>query len=839
MVTADWNLAFNSGGKLLSRGHVITPDGKFAIAIFKTHLRVYSLSTRQSIRSIKLNRDLSDVVDSKLSNANSCLLYLFTSSNEILAVNWRDKSLTNAIVKNYSVKTIESDGKNSFGQILKLVNFNDKEDEFLLIFGKPTTSLHSAHSRSLIKISIKEEVSSEELATVDNVLLFNKSTDGKSLVFVTNTSDVYYTSLVESENQVQVNLHQIPFAYKSTICSVAISNGEAPMAALGTVSGVIQLLYLTSHSEQRLLKWHVDQVKAVEFNSDGSYLISGGIEKVLVFWQLDTEKQQFLPRLNGCINQITIDDRIGQLYGITLELSDGNTSDEKYMEFLVLNALDLSSKLDVNGLRPHFSTNLDKTIQRDDRRMKKLDIQLDEESLTKIRHNFTTDFEIHPTTKSMYLPSGARIQVYDIVKNDQVFVTTMARTLQQGKVRSETSIQDPSIDHFAFTQDGNWMCTFDKLATPKLDHLMSENDVKYSLKFWKYIASSSTSLSDNPHWELCTKIIDPHGSSVPIASIISAPVTYCGGLAFVTADTKGGLRLWRPRIPKEIYAKLGNKKLEQTAWTLRKFRSGNGRLETTSIDISWSGDASVIVVGQENAITLVDVNNFEEIKETPLPSLADGRIRALKIVGYNLIMLTKERLISFNLLTYQINQLCVRVHSPIGGKSLLAVDDDRNLVCFCVNYYSHSDQTQESSSLTYPLRSRIFVFEPSKLKPVYIADHSSPISCVKYSKGHSGFVLLDIDAKVGILNAVTSKFLFEEEEKKQLDKAYEMNTLLSNAQIVAKVAKESANKSVSTIEDDEELFTRRTLNPDSLEPVLENMEGLSVEALFDRVMNLL
>ena len=45
------------------------------------------------------------------------------------------------------------------------------------------------------------------------------------------------------------------------------------------------------------LHWHAHGVADLVFNSDGSYLVSGGEEAVLVIWQLQTGVKRFLPRL--------------------------------------------------------------------------------------------------------------------------------------------------------------------------------------------------------------------------------------------------------------------------------------------------------------------------------------------------------------------------------------------------------------------------------------------------------------------------------------------------------------------------------------------------------------
>lgn len=45
------------------------------------------------------------------------------------------------------------------------------------------------------------------------------------------------------------------------------------------------------------LHWHAHGVSALAFTSEGSYLLSGGTEAVLVIWQLATGLKRFLPRL--------------------------------------------------------------------------------------------------------------------------------------------------------------------------------------------------------------------------------------------------------------------------------------------------------------------------------------------------------------------------------------------------------------------------------------------------------------------------------------------------------------------------------------------------------------
>uniref|UniRef100_A0A3B5MAC9 WD repeat domain 75 n=1 Tax=Xiphophorus couchianus TaxID=32473 RepID=A0A3B5MAC9_9TELE len=57
----------------------------------------------------------------------------------------------------------------------------------------------------------------------------------------------------------------------------------------------------------RTLHWHHGAVRALRFTPEGSNLLSGGVESVLVQWQYQQESQQdFLPRLGAAITHIAV-----------------------------------------------------------------------------------------------------------------------------------------------------------------------------------------------------------------------------------------------------------------------------------------------------------------------------------------------------------------------------------------------------------------------------------------------------------------------------------------------------------------------------------------------------
>ena len=52
-----------------------------------------------------------------------------------------------------------------------------------------------------------------------------------------------------------------------------------------------------------VLHWHAHAVNTLCFNSDGTYLLSGGQEAVLTMWQMLTGAKRFLPRLGAPLSR--------------------------------------------------------------------------------------------------------------------------------------------------------------------------------------------------------------------------------------------------------------------------------------------------------------------------------------------------------------------------------------------------------------------------------------------------------------------------------------------------------------------------------------------------------
>lgn len=103
--------------------------------------------------------------------------------------------------------------------------------------------------------------------------------------------------------------HEVP------LTAIAVSPTENCIA-LGDSFGQIIRLYTDSGVKTKA-HWHSHAVKSLAYTSDGTMLLSGGEEGVIVLWQEATNKKTFLPRLESPILNIIISGDCSR-YGVRL-----------------------------------------------------------------------------------------------------------------------------------------------------------------------------------------------------------------------------------------------------------------------------------------------------------------------------------------------------------------------------------------------------------------------------------------------------------------------------------------------------------------------------------------
>lgn len=744
---------------------VFSADGKHQIVVFTHQIRVYFLATRQCVRCIDINIGL--IVDMCLDPGSASQILLFSNLGGVFSVNWKEK-VASPVTEVFVM---------SPPQGYVLASASCYGDRFVGVF---QSTKKKGPSTALVQTFLKENEGETKVVVDDVTPVFSWSFDKSQVVFVTTSHEVVRVSVSgDSEMSVERN----SFVYKSPVTSVAVSNDG--VVALGTGAGPIQLIYVGG-SDQRLLKWHIDLVKTVAFSPDNKYLLSGGLEKVLVLWHLDSDNHQFLPRLNGTIDKIHIDVHKTDCYSMLLGCSDGI-----HHEMLTILAVDLVSRLTVNSARPRLVPGVAHSLRR---AYKKLGNH-DNLYQVPIRQDYSLPAAVHPTTNQVYFPSGASIQIYDWVRQEQQSLLNAAAVLPTGKVRSETKLVDPKISLVDFSNDGSWMVTVDTVTPSPVDNLLSKSDEYHALKFWKNVDSKN----DGSKWELACKIIDPHGHGNKIFTIKPAPLLK-NELAFVSADDKGGVRIWR------VVKNLSNSN-QQTAWTLHKSSPG-GIASSSAVDVCWSQDSSVVFLAHETSVTVLDGYKLTTLNH--ISGIADSPIRAINVLENHLLVVSQTRIASYDLIRGAFSFI-MRANFPEGARNLVAIDYDSRLICVAANYY-------EKSTNTLAIKSKLLVFNHNNLEPVFTKNHNQGITSVLCVSG--SFLFVDLDARVGMLTSSLTEYLELNEDIKP-----DVNQIMIKAE-------ERAQQEIAHNND------RKTFDMNTFASAFENAHSLTLDSLFDRVVSI-
>lgn len=743
---------------------VFSADGKHQIVVLSHQIRVYFLATRQCVRSV--DTSIAGVVDVALNVSSHAHVLLFTASGAVFNVNWKEK--VHNPVDQISTLTPPSG--------FKLATVSATSDKYAAVFRK-------SHKKGPCDIVVQTFTNDEPGAQVslqDITGVFAWSLDKSQLVFVSSGHEaIHVTGIFDTELEVE----RFKFLYKSPVTAIAVSNDG--VIALGTAAGPIQLIYFGGQ-DQRLLKWHIDLVKSLAFSADNKYLLSGGLEKVLVLWHLDSDNHQFLPRLNGIIDKINIDTNKTDCYSLLLGSNDGI-----HHEMLTISAVDLISRLTVNSARPRLVPNIENTLRR---AFKKVGLA-DNLAQLPIRHDYTLPAAVHPVNKHLFFPAGANIQTYDWTLQEQYSLQNAAAVLLIGKVRSETKLVDPVVTHVSFTNDGSWMVTIDTVVSSAVDNLLSKNDEYYALKFWKHIDGKN----EPSRWELACKIIDPHGHGKKLLSIKPAPSSN-ESVSFLSADDKGGVRIWRPQ------KNLSNSN-QQTAWSLYKTTTG-GITSSNAVDVCWSKDASAVFLAHDTSVTVLDGQKLLVISQ--LSGIADSPIRSLETVNDHLLVVSQTRIASYDLIRSKFSFI-IRANFPEGARHITAIDHDSNLICVAANYYEKGDDT-------LAVKSKLFVFDHNNLQPKYTKSHDLGITSVQHASG--SFLFVDLDARVGIITPSLTEYPEYNEEIKPDVK-----------QIIVRAEERAQQESAHNVE-------HRAFDMNTFNSVFQNALALTLDGLFEKVVSI-
>lgn len=321
----------------------------------------------------------------------------------------------------------------------------------------------------------------------------------------------------------------------------------------------------------------------------GNYIISGGQESVLVLWQLDTGRKQFLPHLSSPICNLVVS-RNGNSY--VVKLADNSV--------MVLSTRELQPSANVIGLQLCSDAGRSKDFfsRNNNGAVAALHPQHPERLLIAVPASH------HINQQSPQRSNAPMLQTFDIRSNSHISRQALARTNTTILTTGPEGLPIVAADvrQMDLVHDGKWLATVDTW-TPhpqdveavvcnglKVESPSPQSEVH--LKFWKWTASDM--------WELVTRIDAPHCTGnrpSTIHGLAARPHSH----EFATLGADAVVRFWCPTTRHRSGLKTDPSEPHLDTWKCRGFVDFSGRLEDPTASLksacmSFSDDGSVLAV---------------------------------------------------------------------------------------------------------------------------------------------------------------------------------------------------------------------------------------------------
>ncbi|XP_078408023.1 WD repeat-containing protein 75 [Cetorhinus maximus] len=297
---ADVRVVRSGGSKISYRRPVFSADSRYLLCASGDLVKVYITATQECVHILKGHKNL--VTGFQLNPKNHLQLYSTSLDGTIKLWDFTDGILIKTFIVDFkllALYTSAADEKSIFAIVPK---YNDDDS------GK----------FQLISISLPKSTAQEVEAQDFNVILDDVCQSPKSIAF--GREGAYVASVKALELCVfffeKKKYYRFPLSIKGQNAQKAANNIFTCVAchpkedciATGHEDGKIRLWRNFNHRQEYTYSahhWHYDAVNDLVFSAEGTSLLSGGVESVLVQWRYGSEtKKDFLPRLGGAIEHI-------------------------------------------------------------------------------------------------------------------------------------------------------------------------------------------------------------------------------------------------------------------------------------------------------------------------------------------------------------------------------------------------------------------------------------------------------------------------------------------------------------------------------------------------------
>uniref|UniRef100_A0A3Q3JEB9 WD repeat-containing protein 75 second beta-propeller domain-containing protein n=1 Tax=Monopterus albus TaxID=43700 RepID=A0A3Q3JEB9_MONAL len=441
---SDIRVVHRGGSKLNFREPLITSDSRFLLCASGQCVKVFSTSTEECIHDLRGHTDLVTGVLPKPSN--HLQVYSCSADGTVRLWDYTDGILIKTYVIGYPIYSMYVSANHEGVIFIVTPMQSDKRSELfqLVAVDLPQSADQLVEARELS--AVLSDVSSNPAASA-----FGRG--GEYIVSAKPLQlEVYFFKKHKS--------YRFPLKAdnkkggKNTFTCVAC-HPKDDCVATGHEDGKIRLWRNFNHKKEytySTLHWHHNAVSSLCFTPEGTNLLSGGVESVLVQWRYKQESQRdFLPRLGAAITHITVSPD-GALFCTS-------HSDNKIT--IIQSCVKVSAV--IQGLVKGESVR--------------------------------TDFMVDPRSKAMVLNGKpGHLQFYSLQRDKLLYNLDI---VQQEYIH-ELGLQQFEVVKAAFSASGNWLATVE-------ERKQKDAELELHLKLWAFEQQTQS-------FVLNTTISAPHES---------------------------------------------------------------------------------------------------------------------------------------------------------------------------------------------------------------------------------------------------------------------------------------------------------------------------------------
>ncbi|TRZ23905.1 hypothetical protein HGM15179_003176 [Zosterops borbonicus] len=431
------------GSTLCGARAVFSADSKYLLCASGDFVKVYSVNTEETLRLMSGHADL--VTGIQLNPHNHMQLYSSSLDGTIKLWDFMDGIL----IKTFTVGS----------KLLALYTLATAEDSvFVVIPKKGERDTFQLVSVKLTKGAGQDLESKELLVVLDGV--------GASMKHIAFGREGAYVVSVKGVN-LQVYFFKRKLLNRFSLSTLKTKGGDNRFScvvchptedciATGHADGKIRLWRNFHHKKEytySTLHWHHDIVMDLAFSMEGTRLLSGGVESVLVQWHNESSCQKdFLPRLGSPIEYISM-------------ASDG----------ALCCTLHTDNRITIINSNLRFSRSIQGLI-------KSRDVK--------------TGLVVDPRTKALVLNGEpGHLQFYSLQSDQQLF----SLDIVQRQYIHEAGLKQSDLVKVAFSARGTWLATVEESE--------EVTDPELQLKLWFYHEEAQS-------FQLNTRINTPHDNHI-------------------------------------------------------------------------------------------------------------------------------------------------------------------------------------------------------------------------------------------------------------------------------------------------------------------------------------